>query len=100
VYGNQQSFTVASIPDGFRIFPVPVARGNELFFSMKDLTPGYYGLLFFNSAGELVLQHNINIQANFINQSLTVPGTLAPGIYRVQLVNSTKLLQTRSIVIL
>ena len=100
VYGNQQTFTVASIPDGFRIFPVPVARGNELFFSMNDLTPGYYGLLFFNSAGELVLQKNINIQANFINQSLTVPGTLAPGIYRVQLVNTTKLLETRSIVIL
>lgn len=100
VYGSQETFTVASIPAGFRIFPVPVERGNELYFSMTDLTPGYYGMLFFNSAGELVYQKNINIQSNFINQSLTVPGTMTPGVYRVQLVNTTKLLATRSIVVL
>jgi hypothetical protein len=98
-YGEQQSFTVASIPDEFVVYPVPVERGQELKFSMNNLTPGYHGLLFYNSAGALVYQKNLNIQADFINQSLIIPGTLPRGTYRIQLVNYKKVLATKSIVI-
>lgn len=99
-YGPQDSFTVASIPAGFTMFPVPVERGATLYFSMDNLKPGYYGLLFFSGDGRLVLQKNINIQGNFINQSMQVPGSLPRGVYRVQLYNATELVATRSIVLL
>jgi hypothetical protein len=99
-YGAQESFTVASIPPAFTVFPVPAIRGQEFFFSKKDVKPGYYGLLFFNSEGKLVYQKDINVQSNFINQSMTIPATLPVGVYRLQLVNFEKLLDTRSILIL
>ena len=99
-YGAQESFTVGSIPSAFTVFPVPAIRGQEFFFSKKDVKPGYYGLLFFNSEGKLVYQKDINVQANFINQSMTIPATLPVGVYRLQLVNFEKLLDTRSILIL
>ncbi len=99
-YGLQQSFTVASIPEGFVLYPVPVERGSQLRITMNEVTPGYYGLLFYNSDGKLVFQHNMNIQAGFINQEFTVPGALPRGVYRVTLVNFEKIVSTKSILIL
>ncbi|HEX7846207.1 MAG TPA: hypothetical protein VF476_10445, partial [Chitinophagaceae bacterium] len=87
-YGAQQSFTVSSVPDLFTIFPVPAAPGSAMRFSIKNISPGYYGLQFFNSSGALVFQHHMNIQANFINQTVTIPGTMARGVYQLKLVNT------------
>mgnify|MGYP002651409927 CR=1 FL=1 len=98
-YGDQQTFTIASIADEFVVYPVPVRRGQDFRFSMTNLTPGYYGLLFYNSAGALVYQHNMNIQVNFINQSITIPATLTTGTYRVQLVDYRSVVATKSIII-
>jgi hypothetical protein len=64
---------------------------------MNDLKPGYYGLLLFNSNGQLVNQRNINVQSTFINQEFVLPGSLQPGIYRVNLVNNNDVLATRSL---
>lgn len=99
-YGAQQSFTVPSIVNGFRVYPVPAERGSSIRVSMNNLTPGYYGLLFFNSAGELAYQKNINIQAGFINQDISIPGTLAKGTYRLQLMNFEKTIAAKTILIL
>lgn len=99
-YGLQQSFTVPSISEGFVLYPVPVDRGTDMRVTMNNLTPGYYGLLFFNSDGKLVYQKNINIQANFINQSFTIPATMARGTYRVELINHLIILATKSILIM
>ena len=99
-YGPQQSFTVPSIGEGFVLYPVPVDRGTEMRVTMNNLTPGYYGLLFFNSDGKLVYQKNINIQANFINQSFTIPATMARGTYQVNLINHLTLLATKSVLVL
>jgi hypothetical protein len=99
-YGAQQSFTVVSIPNGFTIYPVPVQRGSSIRVTMNNLTPGYYGLLLYNNAGELVYQKNINIQANFINQEIILPATMARGSYRLQLVNHEKKIATKAIVVL
>ena len=96
-YGLQQSFTVASIADGFSIYPAPAQRGGSIRVTKNDLKPGYYGLLFFNSSGQLVYQNNINIQADFINQSITLPGSLMSGAYRVILVNNDDVIATRTI---
>lgn len=96
-YGLQQSFTVASIADGFSIYPAPAQRGGSIRVTKNDLKPGYYGLLFLNSSGQLVYQYNINIQANFINQSFTLPGSLMSGAYRVILVNNDDVIATKTI---
>lgn len=96
-YGLQQSFTVASIVDGFSIYPAPAQRGGLIRVTKNDLKPGYYGLLFFNSSGQLVYQYNINIQANFINQTFTLPGSLMSGAYRVVLVNNDNVIATKTI---
>ncbi len=87
-YGLQQTFTVPAIADGFTLYPSPVARGGELRVTRNNLKPGYYGLMFINSAGQLVYQYDIHIQANFINQAFMVPYSLSPGVYRVRLANN------------
>jgi hypothetical protein len=99
-YGSQQSFTVQSIPDGFKFFPVPATRGTEVRISMNNLTPGNYVLQFIDDMGRLAYQKNIHLQAGFINQTLMIPGTLAPGVYRLNLVNNTSMLLTRNVLIL
>ncbi len=99
-YGTQQSFTVTAIPDAFTIFPVPAIRGQELRFSLKNVAQGYYGLLFYNNEGKLVLRHDMNIQANFINQAIILPATLPKGTYSVQLINATNVIVTKSILVL
>lgn len=98
-YGLQQSFTVPSVADGFTLYPIPADRGTDMRVTMKNITPGYYGLLFFNSDGKLVYQKDMNIQVNFINQTFTVPGHLPVGIYRVQLVNYHQILSTKNVLI-
>lgn len=99
-YGAQQSFTVASIANGFTFYPSPVSPGATVRITMNNIKPGYYGVLFFNSDGKLVHQKDINIQVNFINQLITIPGHLPVGIYRVQLVNNLDILSTKTILIL
>jgi len=98
-YGAQQTFTVLTVPDPFIVYPVPVQKGTDLHFSMNKLKPGYYGLLFFNSDGKLVHRKDINIQGSYINQAVTIPGTFAPGAYRLQLVNNEDIIGTKSILI-
>lgn len=87
-YGLQQSFTVPSIAEGFHLYPSPVNRGASMRVTKNNLKPGYYGLLFFNSAGQLVYQHHIHIQADFINLEFVLPYTISPGTYRVMLANN------------
>ena len=99
-YGVQQSFTITAIPDEFRIFPVPAQAGAELKFSISNLKPGYYALLFLDAEGKLVYQKNINLQATFINQAITLPLTISKGTYRVQLVNTDDIIATKTILIL
>ncbi len=99
-YGTQQSFTVSAIPDAFTIFPVPAIRGQEIRFSLKNVAQGYYGLLLYTNEGKLVHRHDMNIQANFINQAIIVPATLPKGTYSVQLINATNVIVKRSILVL
>lgn len=99
-YGLQQSFTVPSIADGFSLYPIPAEKGTEVRVTMNKITPGYYGLLFFNSDGKLVYQWDMNIQVNFINQTFAIPATLPGGIYRVELVNHLEILSTKTVLIL
>jgi hypothetical protein len=100
-YGLQQSFTVAVIGNGFILYPNPVDPGENIGVTMNNLVaPGFYILQFFNSDGRLVYQKDMNIQANFINQTITIPGSMTGGIYRVLLVNHLKILATETILIL
>ncbi len=99
-YGAQQSFTVASIGNGFRLYPNPVERGTAMRITVKDIQPGYYGLLLFNSAGEKVYQWNMSIQSTFINQTFTIPATLQHGVYRAYLVSDKKEFEVITVLVL
>jgi hypothetical protein len=99
-YGAQQSFTAASIANGFTFAPSPVSPGGQVRVTMNNLTPGYYGVLIFNSDGRQVYRKDINIQGTFINQMITIPGHLPGGIYRIQLINHLDVLSTKTILIL
>ncbi len=99
-YGLQQSFTVPAIEDGFKLYPSPVKRGTEIRITMNNLTPGYYGLLLFDTQGRLVFQKNMNIQVDFINQVFTIPGSLQTGFYTAFLMDyKSENVGTRRIVI-
>lgn len=98
-YGNQLSFVLNPIVWELRVSPVPLERGNSLKVTMGNIASGYYGLLLYNNLGELVYQKDINVQSNFINMQLEIPGNLARGIYTLKLVNSFKSIATRNILI-
>lgn len=98
-YGAQQSFTTLPIGDGFRIFPSPVVAGSDITVTANNLKPGYYGVLFFNSGGQLVLQKNIHVQNNYINQTILIPGSIGKGVYRVHFVNNDEVIEQRSILV-
>ena len=99
-YGAQQTFTVASIGTGFRLYPNPVERGTDMRITVKDIQPGFYGLMLFNSAGEKVHQWNMSIQSTFINQTFTVPATLQHGVYRAYLVSDKKEMEVITVLVL
>ncbi len=99
-YGAQQTFTVASIGTGFRLYPNPVERGTDMRITVKDIQPGFYGVMLFNSAGEKVHQWNMNIQSTFINQTITVPATLQYGVYRAYLVSDKKEMEVITVLVL
>lgn len=99
-YGVQQSFTVPAIGTGFMLYPVPGKPGELMRITMDNINPGYYGIKFFDSDGKAVFQYNMNIQSTFINQTFMVPSAIARGTYQVQLVNSTGIVATRSIMVL
>jgi hypothetical protein len=98
-YGSVLSFTTVAIGTGFNLFPSPVYRGGSLWVTKDNLTPGYYGLLFYSANGQLAYQFNFNIQANFINQQVALPSSLAFGIYRVNLVNIAGVVDSKTILV-
>lgn len=99
-YGDQQSFTVLPIGNGYRLYPNPAERGTAIRVTVTDVKPGYYGVILMNAQGEKVYQWNMNIQSSFINQQLQVPATLARGVYRAYLVNYEKELGVITLLVL
>jgi hypothetical protein len=100
-YGQQQSFTLSAIGAGYRIFPSPARPGEsvKLTVQLTDLFPGYYGLQFFDAMGRMVYVHHMNVQANFIDRSVPLPGHMPLGVYEVRLVNFEKELGRQRIII-
>ncbi|MGB4844946.1 MAG: lamin tail domain-containing protein [Ferruginibacter sp.] len=87
VYGAEQSFTMSNIPTGFVIYDVPVQRGANMHYTYRDIKPGHYEIQIFNSAGQLVFQRSVITQLNFIDDRFNLPGSLAPGVYSMHIVN-------------
>ena len=100
-YGQQQSFTLSAIGAGYRIFPSPARPGEsvKLTVQLTDLFPGYYGLQFFDAMGRMVYVHHMNVQANFIDRSVPLPGHMPLGVYEVRLINFEKELGRQRIII-
>jgi hypothetical protein len=98
-YGNQQTFTVKPIENSFTVYPSPARAGAALRFSMNNLSQGYHGIVLYNSLGQKVAQKNFNVQSNYLNEEMILPASLAAGIYRIQVVTYTEVLETRTIYI-
>lgn len=86
-YGPEKSFTTKAIPNGFVIYSIPVKRGGNLHYSYKGIKPGHYEIQLINSIGQLVYQHELIIQVNFIDDNFTIPGNLAIGPYSLLIVS-------------
>jgi methionine-rich copper-binding protein CopC len=90
---------VKAIANAFTVYPSPVRAGTSLRFSMNNLEQGYHGIVLYNSLGQKVAQKNYNVQSNYLNEEMTLPAALPAGIYRIQLVTNTDVLETRTILI-
>ena len=84
-YGAELSFTMTNIPDGFKIYSVPVQRGTSLHYTYKGIKPGHYQVQIINSIGQSVFQHELIIPVNFIDDNFMVPSTIAPGVYSLRI---------------
>lgn len=83
-YGTEQSFTMKSIPTGFVIYGSPVQRGGRLHFTLDNIKPGHYAVQVINNNGQLVYQKDMIVQVPFIDETITLPGILGPGVYSLQ----------------
>jgi hypothetical protein len=84
-YGAELSFTMSSIPDGFKIYSVPVQRGTNLHYTYKGIKPGHYQVQIINSIGQSVFQHELIIPVNFIDDNFVVPGNIPAGVYSLRI---------------
>ncbi len=98
-YGAQQSFTTLRIGEGFRLYPSPAERGALIRVTQSPLTAGNYTLLLYNQQGQCVWQKQLNVQGNFINESITLPYNIAFGIYRAVLANESIQVGVQQIII-
>ncbi len=80
-YGEEKSFTTGSLPDGLVLYNVPVSRGSVMHYSLRTVKPAHYGILLYNSNGQLVFRRDIILQLDFIDDRFTLPASLAPGVY-------------------
>jgi len=87
-YGTQESFMTGALPSGIVLYGNPVTRGGVLHYSYYPLVPGHYSVKIYNCVGQLVLQHDIIAQVNFIDDRFTLPWTLGPGLYSLQIENN------------
>jgi len=88
-YGNQLSFTTLAIPNELTIYNSPISHSGVLHYSINGITPGNYAVNIYNSGGQLVFKKQMNVTASFIDESITIPGYLATGVYTLQLTNAT-----------
>lgn len=86
-YGTEKSFTMKSIPDGFVLYSVPVQRGGSLHYTYKGIKPGHYSVQIINSIGQVVFQHQIITQLNFIDDTFIIPSNIGTGAYSIQIVS-------------
>jgi hypothetical protein len=98
-YGPVKSFTTGSLPDGFTVYPIPVVRNSSLHFVFKGLKLGWYGINLYNGAGQKVYTRGYSIQGNYLMESIRVPGSLQPGTYQLQLVDSNGTISVKTIVV-
>ena len=83
-YGPQQTFITSGIPAGIVIYSTPIPRGGNLHLTLKDIKPGHYTLMIFNSLGQWVFEKDIVIQVNFIDINFTLPEILGTGRYTLK----------------
>jgi hypothetical protein len=99
-YGELKSFTIPSIPAGFVLYPVPAMAGGTVRFSRTGLQPGFHAIHLYNSSGQRVYTKTFAIQVDFIMDAFTLPANLQKGVYRIQLVTNTTVIENHSILVL
>jgi len=88
IYGNEQSFTTAPIPNELIIYPSPAPHSGTIYYSVNGTTPGQYEVHIYNSIGQLVFNKQINSSVNFIDDNFILPSYLSTGLYSLQIINA------------
>lgn len=87
-YGAQDSVSTMSIDNGLVIYGNPLMKGGKLHFSVANIIPGSYHAIITNLGGQVVAQKNMIIGINFIDDELSLPGSMASGVYNFKLINT------------
>jgi serine protease AprX len=88
IYGDEQSFTTAPIPNELIIYPSPAPHSGTIYYSVNGTMPGQYEVHIYNSIGQLVFNREISSSVNFVDDSFILPAYLSTGLYSLQIVNA------------
>lgn len=72
---------------GVSLYPNPV-RGNAVAIQSADLAKGNYSITVYGSNGQQVTKQVLNHAGGSVNQTISLPSSLQPGIYNVQVMNN------------
>jgi len=84
VYSNVLRVNNGKGKSEMSVYPNPVVAGN-LNMALTNITKGSYTLQLFNHAGQGVYTKALSIDGGSINQTITLPGSLASGNYTLTL---------------
>ncbi|TCZ73010.1 beta strand repeat-containing protein, partial [Flaviaesturariibacter aridisoli] len=98
-FGTLKSVTLPGLVAGLRIWPVPVVAGQSFQLTLTGVNNGYHGIVLYNSVGAQVYRRNLFLQANYINERISLPASLAAGTYVLRVVNNDGTVASQTIVI-
>ena len=102
VYAEEEKmFTTAAVKPGFNVYPTPARTGSPLKFSISNIKPGPYQVRLINAAGQLVAQQQKTVSGTntVMQDQITVPFNLAPGMYFIQVASPDYRVQKEIIIL-
>jgi hypothetical protein len=84
-YGEEMSFTTASLKNGLIVYGSQIPRGTSLHYSITGIKPGHYQARIIDVAGRVIFRQDVITQLNFLNEWFTVPSYIGTGVYYLQL---------------
>ena len=82
VYSKVLSVDLGKTNQALKLYPNPVSS-NQVTFSLSNIKRGMYSLRVINAAGQDVYKQTITTQGSSLTQTLELPASVKPGVYRM-----------------